>query len=305
MDWEVKLNGSVGARPLPVRSLEIPLGLVWKGQGSVEVQAVEWWGNFPYPGLDMPPTVAAMGAEQLDAGSLASEARVLLRSFIDARFIDQLEQRRNGGGPLTMRLWITVHYRALSTYEFPNQSPPTPGAKPRQTIFVRNLSHPLRKQVQYDVVLQRDQWLDLLRALQWDEFEIFEIAVGAMNRIEGFQKALGHLRAAQTALRQGQWSMTVTEARRACEAAALEVHADAASEPRVAFEKLGMHVLPAEADEPKREALKYFMMGLGQLRHPGAHGNFETQIDRAEAELAMTVAVSLFRYIGETIANRR
>jgi len=34
MDWEVRLNGSVGARSLPVRSLEIPLSLVWKGQGD-------------------------------------------------------------------------------------------------------------------------------------------------------------------------------------------------------------------------------------------------------------------------------
>jgi hypothetical protein len=62
--------------------------------------------------------------------------------------------------------------------------------------------------------------------------------------------------------------------------------------------------LPADADKPKRKALNHFMMGLAQLRHPGAHGNSETQIDRAEAQLATTVAVSLFRYIGEVTAKR-
>src|SRR5438132_9426494 len=264
MDWEVKQNGSVGARPLPLRSLEVPLTLVWKGSGSVEVESVEWWGNFPgYPGLDMPPTVVAVVPEQLDGGSPSSGAYVLLRSFIDARFIQQLEERRNGGGPVTMTLWITVHYRALSTYEFPNQSPST-GGKLRDPVLVRSLSHPLRKQVQFDIVLQRDQWLHLLTALQWDEFQVFEVAVRAMNRIEGFQKALGHLQAAQVAFRQGQWSVTVTEARRACEAATVEVQADAASDSPAAFEKLVMHILPAEADTPKREAMKHSMMRLGQ-----------------------------------------
>ncbi len=304
MDWEVKLNGSVGARPLPVRSLEIPLTLIWKGGGSVEIQAVEWWGNFQgYPGLDLPPTVAAVVPEQLDGGGPACEASVSLRCLIAARFIQQLEERRNGGGPVTLKLWITPHYRALYTYEFPSQSPAI-GGRPREAILIRSLSHPLRKQVQFDVVLQRDQWLDLLRALQWDEFQVFEVAIRAMNRVEGFQKALGHLEAAQVAFRQGQWSATVTEARKACEAAALEVQADAATDPATAFEKLMTNVLPGEANKPKRKALSLLMMGLRELRHPAAHGHSETQVERPEAELALTVAVSLFRYIGEVTASR-
>jgi hypothetical protein len=82
------------------------------------------------------------------------------------------------------------------------------------------------------------------------------------------------------------------------------VHADAAKDPRAAFEKLVMHILPSDADKPKREAMSLFMLGLAQLRHPGAHGSFETQIDRPDAEVAVTVAVSLFRYIGEVTAQR-
>src|SRR5438874_643770 len=57
---------SVGARSLPVWSLELPLNLVWKGQGDAEIQAVEWWGSFSgYPGPDLPPTVVAVGPEWL------------------------------------------------------------------------------------------------------------------------------------------------------------------------------------------------------------------------------------------------
>ena len=62
--------------------------------------------------------------------------------------------------------------------------------------------------------------------------------------------------------------------------------------------------LPADADKSKRKALHHFMTGLAQLRHPGAHGHSDTQIERADAELALTVALSLFRYIGEVTANR-
>jgi len=303
MEWEVKLNGSVGARPLPVRSLEIPLTLTWKGNGSVEVLALEWWGNFPnFPGLDTPPTLVVVAPEQLDGGTASSEVSVLLRTIIDGRFIQQLEDRRNGGGPVAIKLWLNIHYRALTVLEVPR--PPPPGGNARETLSLRSLSHPLRKQVQFEIVLQRDEWLALLANLHWDEFQVFEVAVRAMRKVEGFQKALGHLRQAQVAFRQGQWSATVVEARRAFEAAALEVHAGAATDPRAAFEKLMTHILPAESDKPKREAMKHFMLGLGQLRHPGAHGTFETQIERADAELALTIAVSLFRYIGEVTAER-
>ena len=96
----------------------------------------------------------------------------------------------------------------------------------------------------------------------------------------------------------------VMEARKACEAAALEAHAEAATEPAAAFKKLAEDILPAESDEPKRRALNQFMTGLRELRNPVAHGHSETQINRAEAELALTVAVSLFRYIGEVSARR-
>jgi hypothetical protein len=199
-----------------------------------------------------------------------------------------------------MVLNLNLHFRKLEIHHFAAD----PSTRQQEPITVRVASHPLRQQVQVAIAIQRDQWLNLLTALQWDEFQVFEVAVRSMIRVEGFVKALGHLQAAQVAFRQGQWSVTVTEARKACEAAALEVQADAAADPGPAFEKLMTHVLPAAADKPKRKALNHFMMGLAQLRHPGAHGNVETQIDRAEAELALTVAVSLFRYIGEVTAKR-
>jgi len=224
----------------------------------------------------------------------------LIRYEIDARFIQELEERRSGGGPVKMLLNLNLHFRKLEIHQFAAD----PGRRQQEPITIRSVSHPLRQQVQVTVSIQRDQWLNLLTALQWDEFRVFEVAVRSMNRVHGFQKALGHLQAAQVAFRQGQWSVTVTEARKACEAAGLEVQADAASDPRGAFEKLVTDVLPAEPDEAKRKALNHLMMGLAQLRHPGAHGHFQTQIGRAEAELALTVAVSLFRYIGEVTAHR-
>lgn len=305
MDWEVKLNGSVSARSLPVRSLEIPLTFVWKGNGSVEVQVLEWWSNIQLanqPGLDTPPTLVAVAPQQLDGGTAAADGSVLLRSIIDGRCIQQIEERRSGGGPVTIKLWLNFHFRSLTVHDFPG--PRRPGTNVRKTISSRTFSHPLRQQVQFDIVLQRDEWLRLLADLQWDEFEVFEIAVRRMERIKGFQKALGHLRLAEVAFRQGQWSVTVVEARRACEAAALEVDSGAQKDLKSAIHKLMENILPADPDKPKRDAMNHFMLGLAQLRHPGAHGSSDTQIDRPDAELALTVAVSLFRYIGAVTALR-
>src|SRR5216683_2737409 len=151
MDWEARVNGSVSARALPVRSLEIPLTLVWKGQGDAEIQAIEWWGSFVgYPGLDLPLIVQAVGPEWLTRPA-SNEAAILLRCLVDARFIQQLEERRNGGGPVTMELLINVRFRLLCIQPWPRES-----AGEHSTAVVGSLSHPLRKQVQTRIVIQRD-----------------------------------------------------------------------------------------------------------------------------------------------------
>ena len=58
------------------------------------------------------------------------------------------------------------------------------------------------------------------------------------------------------------------EARKACEAAALEAQAATATDPAGAFDKLTGNILPADFDEPKRKALTHLMVGLRELRYP-------------------------------------
>jgi len=105
---------------------------------------------------------------------------------------------------------------------------------------------------------------------------------------------------------------TVTECRKACEAAAGYAAREAGQESperetRKAFEALALKVFSEETEKAKRETLSGLMMALGHLRNAGgAHAwRFEAQILREDAEVALTVAMAIFRYMGEAVTNRR
>lgn len=107
---------------------------------------------------------------------------------------------------------------------------------------------------------------------------------------------------AQNAFRQGQWSTVVTDARRALEAAAGMAAPN--GDRRAKFEALLAQVLPHDTDEPKRDTLGGLMLALKDLRDHSAHVNdIRFQVEREDAELALTVAISIFRFMGEALAR--
>jgi hypothetical protein len=158
------------------------------------------------------------------------------------------------------------------------------------------------EQVYATVNVDRDHWISILGAIGWDEFSIFEVPVLSLKRHEQLQKGLGILAEAQTAFRQGQWSTVVTDARRALEAAAGVAAPN--GDRKAKFEALLTQVLPQEMDKPKRETLEGLMLALKDLRDHSAHVNdIRFQVEREDAELALTVAISIFRFMGEALAR--
>src|SRR5467141_256839 len=134
MDWETRINGSVGARAWPVRALEIPFNMIWRGMGDVEIVLVECFGHFPdYAGLDLPLVEVPVGLGWLSGGIPGSEVSVLIRYEIDARFIQELEERRNGAGPVKMMLNLNLHFRKLEIHRLA----PHPGTRQQEAITVR------------------------------------------------------------------------------------------------------------------------------------------------------------------------
>jgi HEPN domain-containing protein len=160
---------------------------------------------------------------------------------------------------------------------------------------------PMREEQNCCINIARDSWLGLLAALGWDEFETFEIPVQAPKRHETLRQGLEHLHAAQAAYRLGHWPTVVTDARKAIEAAASATSDE--SDRKAKMEALVKSVVQGDANQAKRDTLSSLMLALRQLRDEAAHGgNLGCQIQREDAELALTVAVSIFRYLGESLA---
>ena len=154
------------------------------------------------------------------------------------------------------------------------------------------------------MVVSRDAWIRALGQMGWDGFEIFEVPVRRLAEHEPFKRGLALLREAQQRFRAGDWQSTLVKARHACEAAVAE-HGGTVDQPetdlKVAFAKLGTSLFPADVDKPRRELIDSLFGTVNKLRHMGAHGTDPRfRVRREDAELSMSLAIQIFRYIGET-----
>ena len=185
-----------------------------------------------------------------------------------------------------MTVSVTFVYHRLVPATDSTQSSP---------LYVLGLSQ--TAQVQATCTVQRDEWLEVLKTIGWQEYEVFEIPTAPLYRVERFTGALDLLDQAVKAFWAGEDDTCAVRARRALEAAATV-------NTKQAYEQLWCAVLPDAVDTPKRDALDQFARGIGALRHQAAHGgNLHFQLRRSDAQLALTVAIALFRYLGEELAR--
>ncbi|MCB0541726.1 MAG: hypothetical protein KDE33_29760, partial [Bacteroidetes bacterium] len=69
------------------------------------------------------------------------------------------------------------------------------------------------------------------------------------------------------------------------------------------YEAFLQQIFPHEYDGPRRDMISFFMRGLGKIRNPSAHGTIRFQIHQEDAEIALTVVSSIFRYISEALSE--
>jgi hypothetical protein len=215
---------------------------------------------------------------------------IALRIPLDAVRVSFIERIRQGGGPLSFSVYVKFFYhRLIAASQLVSESQASP-------LYMLGSSE--TQQAQAICTVQRDEWLEVLKIIGWQEFEIFEIPTVPLLRHERFIKALDLLNKAKEAFRAGEYDTCIVRARSALEAAAATTGEDGNKQ---AFTQLWKQVLPSDTDEPKRLTLDFFANGVGKLRHPVAHGDIHFQLRRSDAELVLTVTVSLLRYIGEEL----
>jgi hypothetical protein len=212
-----------------------------------------------------------------------------LRVPLDAITVSFIEQIRQGSGPLQFIVLVSFFYHRLVP-----APQPTDGSQ-ASPLYMLGLSE--MGQSQATCTVQRDEWLEVLKIIGWQEYAVFEIPTTPLHCDERFNKALDLLDKAKEAFRMGEFDACIVHARRALEAAAATT---SESDTKLAFRQLWQDVLPNDVDTPKRDTLDCFATGVGKLRHEAAHGKgLHFQLRRSDAQLVLTIAISLLRYIGE------
>ncbi len=307
MSWKLEASGTVQGYGTPTRMLYQQVSAEWRGDGEVELCSVRYHATMDNPRISWPQTHITVGPDRLRQGRSAHFAFSLP---FESSFIRAVEDWRLGrSDPLHIQVRANLYFRRVTDLPLPV---PDRQAKPqgpagiellssRRETF-RELSAPEHGDGYLPITINRDRWLDILKTVGWEEFEVFELPVRRIGGQERLAEGLKHLRLAQTAFRQGQWATTAVEARKACEAAATVDGPEANRKHRL--EALVNEVLPSDQDSAKRDMLEGMMKALVPLRNQGAHANIRMAVEREDAELSLTVAIAIFRYMGEALSAR-
>ncbi|WP_242344659.1 DUF4145 domain-containing protein [Anaeromyxobacter terrae] len=294
MGWGVVTEGRFSARLLPFMELRRTVELQWKGDNDIDLLAVQYSASCNSEGLAAGNWSDALSPIHPQTVNGHGLVRVELCFPVSAAFIRRVEDWRQGRTvEIRLDVWLRPVWRPIRTTTV---SVNVGGTATPQVLSLHAKTE--TDSCHFGLTIGRDEWVALLPLLGFDAVETFEVAVTSMKRHERFQKALQVLGEAQAAFRQGQWSTVVTDARRALEAAAATTGEDG----KKRFDALVDWLLPGEENEAKRRVLSDLMEALRDLRNESAHvRDLRAQIEREDAELALTVATSIFRFIGEAV----
>lgn len=212
-----------------------------------------------------------------------------LRVPLDSVTVAFIERIRQNSGPLQFTLLVNFLYHRLIHIPQPSDGST---AVPQYMLGVSDTKH-----AQGICTVQRDEWLEVLKTIGWQEYEVFEVPAGPLRRVERFAKALDLLDQATKAFRSGEYDACIMHARRAIETT---VKIDG----KLNFTRFWDSVFPNAIDKPKRDALEHFSRGIGDMRNPAAHGNDpQPQLRRSDAQLTLTITIALLRYLGEELGR--
>lgn len=253
----------------------------------ISLETIDYWVDFA--GKNFWPT------ETFAVGGIEQENYFLrLPLPFDPHLIREIERAHPGHTDLIFTATFNIKWREVSSFHVQSHG------QPEKSHTVRSLSETQNQQRSLTIVLNRDRWIEILRAIGWENFEIFEVPTQGLQSVPSLQKGLELIRQAETAFHRHEWPDVVGKVRRACVTSAAELapNRDAATGFKLLFEK----ALPDEEDEPKRTMLQELTKSLTHLRAEVEHPK-GMQLGRRDAELALTVAISIFRYLGSALAR--
>ncbi len=144
-------------------------------------------------------------------------------------------------------------------------------------------------------------WLQHLKEMEWNEYELFEVPRLPLVRSEGLNRALSCLSEAQTALRLHDYDTVLFKCRKAFEAAA---KAGGKTDLKAGFADL---CRSAFTDHPEKPAVYDSVMGaLGRFAHKlGRHEQMPAvPVSREDAEMMYAASVAVFSALGRASAKR-
>lgn len=304
MGFNFRLHQPLGVIDSDGNSLQTTIELSWRGNPSESIRLDSLELSIWVSELRLWPKIyIPLGG--LDLTGSSSTHPVVPLPWTPG-LISKIESARAAsGGTLAIKAEGYVRYHELVEISLPeqpnkyvNRSQRFPGTQHTEHFQVSGHCH-------------RDQWVGILKQIGWEDYAVFELPVRRISQHPDLAAGFKRLQQAHAAFRNENWPGTVTECRAAMESAvSVVVEAktgqDAEKNRKAAYETFVRHVFPHENDGAKRETLSDLIQALSHLRHTGgAHGwDFRAQVLREDAELALTVATAIFRYVGEAISTR-
>lgn len=289
MHLEIKIaSNGVSALPPPVRQLLLPVVVKVPDHMTdvKEGEAVEVLGA-AVKGRLISALVWA-GDWQASHGYIPTKGETYLQIPLpmDRERLDFIERHRNG--TITFALEVALRFRVLS--------------REQPEIYLSPLK-PARSEVttaSMPWTVDRDQWVELLEQLGWDEIEIFELTTGTAFEVPEMAEALEELRHAQNELRRKDYANRVL------------VHCSAALEAVAKYKgnnntKVGFDTMVAEAfpNEPKKAAaVNAMIQQIRDFTQLARHKEYPIpRITWAEARFILTTTLSVFEVLTNNPAS--
>ncbi len=216
----------------------------------------------------------------------------------DPHLIEEIERANSGHKDLTFNALLNIRWREVTKIPLPSVR-----EDHEESLMVRSYGEATMEQRPLTIQLNRDRWLEILRSIGWENFEIFEVPTAGLRQIEPLAKGLEILRQAEAAYHRHEWRDVVQKSRLSCVTAAAEA-APGSGTPE-GYAALFKKAFPDEVDGAKRKLLDQLSRSLADFRAEAEHPTgLGMQYDRRDAEMALTVALSIFRYLGDALAKR-
>jgi HEPN domain-containing protein len=296
INLDVKQIGHAMGRSEPAPMLTLYVYLTNKsGQTFDLLGANFWFSNHGSNGALGLTTTEAPATCRPDRVHPNNDFQINLNVPVTHAVLRTLEDRRKGESPGTSEIVLNIYLQPITRYPI---GKPGYDGKPEEVGIP---GAPECVQLHPRWTSTRDEWVSALKGLGYDELEIFELPVRRLREHPEHAKAVAALRRAQEQFRTGSWNECVLNSRLAVETLG---HVSAPEEAKGDGPNLHLlldRITPSGEDgEPRRKALDKLFLALRELRHPAAHAHLPGRdMERAEAELALSTALTVFRYVGE------